>query len=52
MSKKLGENSDDYIRRKLVEGYNSYYRHWQDMNLLVAFFAIVGLLLAIFQWES
>ena len=28
LSKKLGENSDDNIRRKLIEGYNSYYRHW------------------------
>ena len=48
----LVENNDDYIRRKLIEKYNAYYRHWKDFNLLIAVFAIIGLVLAISQWES
>lgn len=46
------ENSDDYIRRKLIEKYNKYYRHWQDLNLLVALFALIGLLLCVIEWET
>ena len=46
------ENSDDYIRRKLIEKYNTYYRHWQDLNLLVALFALIGLLLCVIEWET
>ena len=48
----LTENKDDTIRRKLIQKYNKYYRHWQDLNLLVALFAMIGLALAISQWET
>ena len=46
------ENSDDYIRRKLMEKYNLYYRHWKDLNILVAIFAIIGLILDVIEWET
>lgn len=46
------ENNDDHIRRKLIEKYNAYYRHWQDLNWLVAIFACIALFLSIYQWES
>ena len=45
------ENNDDHIRRKLVEKYNAYYRHWQDYTIMVAVFAIISLFLGIYQWE-
>ena len=46
------EGSDENIRRKLVQKYNSYYRHWMDFNFIVALFALVGLFLSIIKWES
>ena len=48
----LVENNDDYIRRKLIEKYNSYYRHWTDFTILAAVFALIALFLSIYQWES
>ena len=48
----LTENSDDTIRRKLVQKYNTYYRHWKDLNYIVALFAMVGLVLTCFKWEA
>ena len=52
LDKLLFENKDDTIRRKLIEKYNKYYRHWQDLNLLVALFAMIGIALSIIQWET
>ena len=46
------ENNDDQIRRHLIDKYNSYYRHWKDLNILVALFALITLFLSIYQWES
>ena len=46
------EGSDENIHRKLVQKYNSYYRHWMDFNFIVALFALVGLFLSIIKWES
>ena len=46
------ENNDDYIRRQLIKKYNLFYRHWKDLNLLVALFAITGLILSLYTWES
>ena len=45
------DNTDETIRRKLVSKYNNYYRLWQDFNLLVGLFAMIGLILAIIEWE-
>ena len=47
----VSDNNDDTIRRKLVSKYNNYYRLWQDFNLLVGLFAMIGLILAIIEWE-
>ena len=41
------EYTDEAIRRKLVNKYNAYYRHWRDLNFLVALLAMIGLFLAI-----
>jgi len=46
------ENSDDTVRRKLVAKFNNYFRHWQDLNMLVALFAMVGLILSVIAWET
>lgn len=48
----LIENNDDYIRRKLIQKYNAYYRHWTDFTILTAIFAVIALFLAIYQWEN
>ena len=48
----VADNNDDSVRRKLVSKYNNYYRLWQDFTLLVALFAIIGLVLAVMQWEK
>ena len=52
LDENLTENNDEFIRRKLIEKYNNYYRHWLDLNLLVCLFATAGLFMAIFEWES
>ena len=52
LSKLLQENTDDSIRCHLVQKYNKYYRHWQDLNILVAVFAVASLILAIVEWET
>ena len=52
LTSSMMENSDEYIRRKLIDKYNAYYRHWQDLNMLVALFAMIGMTLCIVEWES
>lgn len=52
LDKSLFENQDDTIRRSLISKYNTYYRHWQDLNLLVALFAMIGLATSIMEWET
>lgn len=52
LTSQLMENSDDYIRRKLITKYNSYYRHWKDLNILVAIFALTGLFMDVIHWET
>ena len=44
----LQENTDDAIRRKLIEKYTKYYRYWVDFNILVAVLAGLGLVLALY----
>ena len=48
----LQENSDETIRRKLIEKYTKYYRYWKDFNVLIAVLAGLGLILGLYQWES
>ena len=48
----LQENSDETIRRKLIEKYTKFYRHWKDFNVLIAVLAGLGLILGLFQWET
>ena len=52
LDKALSENTDETLRRNLVRKYNAYYRHWKDTNILIAVFAMIGLLLAVLQWET
>eukprot|EP00354_Favella_ehrenbergii_P012550 CAMPEP_0170454584 /NCGR_PEP_ID=MMETSP0123-20130129/2787_1 /TAXON_ID=182087 /ORGANISM="Favella ehrenbergii, Strain Fehren 1" /LENGTH=76 /DNA_ID=CAMNT_0010717345 /DNA_START=126 /DNA_END=356 /DNA_ORIENTATION=+ len=52
LNEMITDNSDDTIRRKLVAKYNNYYRLWQDFNILVAFFALISLALAVAEWET
>jgi len=39
------------IRNKLVKRYNKYYAYWKDLNLLVAFLAMIGLIIEIRSWN-
>ena len=48
----LVDTADETIRRKIVDKYNNYYRHWWDLNLVIALFATTSLVLAILQWED
>ena len=52
LERHLTDNSDDTIRRKLIDKYNMYFRLWKDFNGLVAIFAIIGLALACIRWEN
>jgi hypothetical protein len=38
-------------RNKLAKRYNKYYAHWKDLNVLVAFLAILGLIIEFRVWE-
>lgn len=48
LEKVLQENTDDAIRRRLIEKYTKYYRYWVDFNILVAVLAGLGLGLALY----
>ena len=48
----LFEYNDDAIRKRLVKKYNLYYGHWKDLNLLVAVFAMIGLVVSAIHWEA
>ena len=48
----IQENTDETIRRKLIEKYTKYYRHWKDFNILIAVLALLGIILGLYQWES
>ena len=51
LNKFLWENSDTMIRRKLLKKYNLYYRYWIDYSVLSSIFAMIGLLMAVIEWE-
>jgi hypothetical protein len=40
------------IRRKLLERYNIFFRHWRDYTVFVAVVSMIGLILTIFNWEA
>lgn len=43
---------NDAIRRKLIMKYQNFYKHWVDMNMVVALLAAVSLLVAIREWDD
>lgn len=45
------DTSHQVVRNKLVKRYNKYYAHWKDLNVLVAFLAILGLIIEFRVWE-
>ena len=51
LSNILRENADQYLRHKLLKKYNLYYRHWLDYCLLVSCIAMIGLMIALIEWE-
>ena len=39
------------IRRRLIKKYNMYYSFWIDYSILTAVFSMIGLFIAIVEWE-
>jgi len=56
-SKMIAKVADDEansatIRRKLLERYNVFFRHWRDYTVYVAVVSMIGLVLTLFNWEA
>ena len=51
LNKILKENSDQTVRHNLIKKYNLYYNYWLDYQILVTFFAMMGLILNLIEWE-
>ena len=45
------ENITQEIRNKLVRRYKKFYQYWKDFTILVAFLALVGLMINIINWD-
>lgn len=48
---KTNDTCHQTTRNKLAKRYNKYYAHWKDLNVLVAFLAIMGLIIEFRVWE-
>jgi hypothetical protein len=46
------EVSSDVLRVKLMTRYNSYFSHWRDYTILLAFLAFLGLYISLIDWEA
>lgn len=48
----IEQNSNDRLRVKLMNKYNTYFALWRDLCVLLAVIAGVGLFYSLVMWES
>jgi hypothetical protein len=46
------EVSGDKIRIDLIKKYENYFSHFKSYSVLLAFCAMIGLLLSVLNWEE
>ena len=46
------DHSTQDLRNRLIWRYRKYYYYWKDFTILVAFLAMIGLIIQLINWDK